>query len=132
MIFTIIVYGAPYSTQAPYSAYQFVQSALSQGHKVLRVFFYYDGALNGSCALVGPQDDDALPDSWQKLKRDHGIELTTCIGASIKRGVINAKESKRYNKSHDTLNPEFELGGLGQLAEAMVKSDRVVTFGAAA
>ncbi|WP_020408891.1 sulfurtransferase complex subunit TusD [Hahella ganghwensis] len=130
MIYSIVVYGAPHSSQAPYSAYHFIKSALAMGHSVYRVFFYHDGALNGSSLAVSPQDDNLLPDAWRKLKELHNMDLVICIGAGIKRGVINQQESQRYERQQHSLDDIFELSGLGQLVDATLKSDRVITFGA--
>ncbi|OZG73620.1 sulfurtransferase TusD [Hahella sp. CCB-MM4] len=130
MIYSIVVYGAPHSSQAPYSAYQFIQAALSRGHSIYRIFFYHDGATNGSSLVVSPQDDDLLPKAWHELKQQHEIDFVVCIGAGIKRGVINEQEAARYERTQHSLNDRFELSGLGQLVDASLKSDRVITFGA--
>lgn len=129
MIFAINVHAAPYSSQASYSAYQFAQSLLSQGHILHRVFFYLDGIHNASKLASPPQDEFDLYNAWKELANNHGIELVVCIAAAMKRGVINKEEAVRYQKDSHNLADSFVLGGLGQLIEAAVVSDRLITFG---
>jgi len=126
--YSIVVYGAPHSSQGPYSAVKFIEALLSRGHEIYRVFFYHDGPLNGSSQLVSPQDDKFLPNSWHQLKANHQIDYVVCIGAGIKRGVINSTEATRYDKPSESLAMSFELSGLGQLVDASIHSDRVITF----
>ncbi|MDG9671873.1 sulfurtransferase complex subunit TusD [Hahella sp. CR1] len=130
MKYTIVVYGAPFSSQAPYSACQFAKAVLARGHSIYRIFFYHDGVLNASSLSIAPQDDAYLPAEWGTLKREHNLDLVACIGASVKRGVITPSEAERYQRSGDSLQSEFELSGLGQLVDAALYSDRVITFGA--
>lgn len=129
MIFSLAVYTAPYSSQASYSAYQFALSALNQGHKVYRVFFYQDGVQNATSLTTPPQDEFDLQHAWQNLAKEHNLDLVVCIAAALRRGVLNNIESKRYNKPAHNLAAEFSLSGLGQLVEAAVISDRVISFG---
>ena len=56
MKFGIVVNEGPYTHQASDSAYRFAVAALEKGHRVLRVFFYYDGVNNGN-KLSEPQAD---------------------------------------------------------------------------
>jgi tRNA 2-thiouridine synthesizing protein D len=48
----------------------------------------------------------------------------------LRRGIINATEAERYEKQGHNLTDEFVLSGLGQLVEAGLESDRLITFGA--
>ncbi len=129
MIFAINVLSAPYSSQASYSAYQFANSLLAQGHQLHRVFFYGDGIHNATRLAAPPQDELDLYTAWQELAGTHGIDLVVCIAAALKRGLINKEESLRYQKDTENLATGFTLGGLGQLVDATVAADRVITFG---
>ena len=74
MIFTIAIYGSPYTYQASDSAYQFVSAALELGHQVYRIFFYHDGVYNGSGLVVPPQGQVNIPERWSQLA-EHLIVL---------------------------------------------------------
>ena len=64
---------------------------------------------------------------WSELA-DQGIELAVCIASAIKRGVLNAEEQARYEKTSHTLAPGFELVGLGQLVAGIQYADRYIEF----
>jgi tRNA 2-thiouridine synthesizing protein D len=126
--FAIVVRGAPYSSQAALSAYHFCCAVLASGHTVLRLFFYEDGVLNASANIVPPQDELHLPRAWQTLVQQHGIDAVVCVASALKRGVVGAAEAQRYELPAGSLLPGFVIGGLGQLVDASVKADRVLTF----
>lgn len=128
--FSLAVYAAPYSSQASYSALRFAQAVLAQGHELHRVFFYQDGIHNSTNLAAPPQDEFNLVSAWQQLAHQHRVDLVICIAAALRRGVINEEEAKRYNKPGNNLADGFSISGLGQLLEAAVSSDRLITFGA--
>ena len=130
MIFSLAIYAAPYTSQASATALKFAQSLLSEGHEVYRVFFYGDGVHNGSKLIAPPQDEVNLYLDWQVLAEQHSLDLVVCIAAALRRGILNPSEATRYSKETDNLGTPFELSGLGQLVDACVNSDRVITFGA--
>ncbi len=127
MIFSLAVYAPPYSSQASQTAYEFAIALLRQGHKLHRVFFYHDGVHNATSLATPPQDEFNLHNAWNRLAQEY--DLVICIAAALKRGVLNEDEADRYNKPTHNLNSHFALSGLGQLIEAAVTSDRIITFG---
>jgi tRNA 2-thiouridine synthesizing protein D len=129
MIFSLAIYGAPYTSQASDTAYRFACAALENKHRIHRIFFYHDGAYNGSLLITPPQDSLNLLGIWQQLGKDHHIDLVVCIAAAMSRGILNKEESLRYNQPAFNLAEGFDLSGLGQLADAMVNSERIITFG---
>nr|WP_320135054.1 sulfurtransferase complex subunit TusD [uncultured Amphritea sp.] len=130
MKFSIIITGAPYSSQASASALQFSRSVLGLGHEIHRVFFYADGVHSGTALAAPPQDETNIPAEWATLAQEHQLDLVVCIAAAVRRGILDEGEARRYEKSGHNLAPDFTLSGLGQLVEAGIVSDRVVTFGA--
>jgi tRNA 2-thiouridine synthesizing protein D len=128
MIFSLAIY-APPSAQSSHSAYDFAHALLAQGHQLYRVFFYHDAVYMGSKLVTPPQDETNHTARWQALSKMHNIDLVICIAAGLRRGVIDQKEADRYNKDSDNLAESFELSGLGQLVDAAVHSDRLITFG---
>ena len=130
MKFTIAIHTAPTSQQGSYSALRFAQAALAAGHEIYRLFFYADGVHNATALTVAPQDEFDIPDAWQQLIQENQLDAVVCIAAALKRGVVDGTEAARYTKPAHNLHPSFELSGLGQLLDAAVHSDRVITFGA--
>ena len=53
-----------------------------------------------------------------------------CIAAALRRGVVDQTEADRYQLPGSNLRDGYELSGLGQLVDAALTADRVVTFGA--
>ncbi|WP_029008512.1 sulfurtransferase complex subunit TusD [Azospirillum halopraeferens] len=118
MKFAILVNEGPFNHQASDSAYQFCKAALDMGHEVVRVFFYYDGVHNAN-RLSEPQSDDRnVVRRWSELGVRHGLDLSVCVAAGLRRGIKD-----------DVLAPGFRITGLGQLIEAGIEADRLVTFG---
>lgn len=129
MIFTLIVQASPIQNQAPETALRFAKTLLEAGHTLHRVFFYRDGVHNANALAAGAADDVILPLDWQQLAKDYQIDLVVCIAAAIRRGVLDQHEAVRYTRTQSNLAEGFELSGLGQLIEACIVSDRIITFG---
>lgn len=126
--FSIVIYGAPYSSQAANSALNFSNAVLEAGHSIYRLFFYQDGVHNASSLVVPPQDEENIPEAWQALIKKYEIDAVVCVASALKRGILNESEAKRYEKGRANLLPEFTISGLGQLVDASLNSDRLVSF----
>ncbi len=120
----------PYQHQAADSAYQFTKAALAKGHEIFRVFFYHDGVNNATRLAVPPQDDRNITQLWTELQKEHNLDLVVCIAAAQRRGLMDEDEARRQGKDANNIAEGFRISGLGQLIEAGIESDRLVTFGA--
>jgi len=129
MKFSLAIYGAPYSNQGSQSALHFAKAAIEAGHEIYRLFFYRDGVHNGSTLAAPPQDEINIPAEWHKLVANHEIDAVVCVASALRRGVLDATEANRYEKSGANLAEQFTISGLGQLVEAGMESDRLITFG---
>ncbi|WP_067518002.1 sulfurtransferase complex subunit TusD [Endozoicomonas ascidiicola] len=129
MKFALAIYGAPANSQAPYSALQFARAVVSQGHEIVRLFFYQDGVNVATGLAQPPQDEMNLPDEWQTFVQKNKLDAVVCIAAALRRGVIDGREAERYSLPAHNLREGYELSGLGQLLDGVVSSDRFVTFG---
>ena len=129
MIFSLAIYAAPYSLQASDSAFKFALALINNGHTLYRVFFYHDAVHNSSALATPLQDEINLPQNWQTLSKEHNVDLVVCIAAALKRGLLDEQEANRYEKPAFNLSGHFALGGLGQLVDAAIISDRLITFG---
>ena len=129
MKISILVNEGPYQHQASDSAYQFAVAALESGHEVNRVFFYHDGVNNGTNLTTPPQDDRHIQKRWSALAVDKGVDLVLCVAACQRRGIVDEGERDRNRKDATNVAEGFRISGLGQLIEAGIESDRLVTFG---
>ena len=118
MIVSLLVSEGPYTHQAADTAWQFAHAAIAKGHQVKRVFFYHDGVYNATKLTEPPQDDRHIVNRWSKLAADHKVDLVVCVAAALRRGIKD-----------EVLAPGFRISGLGQLVDAGIKSERLVTFG---
>jgi tRNA 2-thiouridine synthesizing protein D len=114
----ILVNEGPFTHQASDSAYHFTRAALEKGHEIVRVFFYHDGVNNSNKFSDPPSDDRNLVTLWSNLATKHGVELVVCVAAAMRRGI-----------NDDLLAKGFKISGLGQLVEAGILGDKLVTFG---
>jgi len=153
-----MVYGSPYSAEASNSACHFANAVFKKGHRINSIFFMHDGALNASATVRNPQGKSnnqaslkagqatndspgpqthqstcghTFPHQWQRIRAQYNTELLVCIGSALRQGVINEAERERHTAPCATLADGFELSGLGTLFESVIRSDRVITFGAA-
>ena len=118
MKFGILINEGPYTHQASDTAYLFAKAAIEKGHNVSRVFFYHDGVYNSSRLTEPPNDDRHIVNRWQKLAKDHNIDLVVCVAAALRRGIKD-----------EILAKGFRISGLGQLVESGIQADRLVVFG---
>ena len=119
----------PYQHQASDTAYHFTKAALEKGHEVFRVFFYHDGVYNSSRLTTPPQDDRNIVNRWAELAEKHNLDMSVCVAAARRRGIVDEGEAKRNGKDATNIHPKFRISGLGQLIEAAIQSERLVVFG---
>lgn len=129
MKFSVLVNEGPYQHEASDSAYHFTKAALEKGHEIFRVFFYHDGVNNGTRLATPPQDDRNITQRWSALAEQHNLDLVVCVAAAQRRGIMDADEMKRHGKDANNIAPGFRISGLGQLIEAGIQADRLITFG---
>lgn len=86
----------------------FIRALASEGHEVIRVFFYHDGVFEG---FSSPRSD------WADLANANHFELILCSQALDHRGL-----------GLDVQLP-FVVGGLALWVDACLKADRVLSFG---
>lgn len=128
MRYTILLQTGPESRSLHLSALKFARALVEAGHTITRLFFYNDAVRCANANTVPPQDELSIEQQWHQFRKEHHIDAVVCIAAALQRGILDQKEAERYQKQSVTLSTGFELGGLGQLAEACHLSDRVVSF----
>ena len=127
--FTIVVHSAPYSSQGAHTALKFCQALVSGGHEIYRLFFFREGVSNLNRLAVVAQDEVSLQSRWDELIQSNSIDAVACVTSSLKRGVIDQQEAKRYEQPALNLTDNASIAGLGQLVDATQNSDRVLNFG---
>jgi tRNA 2-thiouridine synthesizing protein D len=127
--FSIVIYAAPYSTESAATALRFAESLIQQGHVLYRLFFFGDGVHNASKLTVVAQDEINLQLQWSKLIEEHDIDSVICVSSALRRGVLDQTEADRHELGTASAYESSEVGGLGQLIDAALHSDRVVNFG---
>ncbi|MFB4250209.1 sulfurtransferase complex subunit TusD [Pseudomonas idahonensis] len=130
MKFAIALFSAAHAPSSR-RALLFAQAALAGGHEIVRLFFYQDGVYNAANSIVTPQDEQDMPREWREFIEQHQLDGVVCIAAALRRGVLNADEAQRYQRTAVNVEAPWELSGLGQLHDAVQAADRLICFGGA-
>jgi len=128
MKFSLVIYGAPWTSPSALSALHFAESVIASGHQIFRLFFYQDGVFNASLAAVPPPDETDIPARWETLIKNHDLDAGVCATSAVRRGILDVSEADRYDKEAATLRYGFTISGLGQLIDAIQEADRVIHF----
>lgn len=128
MIFSLIIQASAPKKELAATALEFARSLLRNQHTIHRIFFYGDGVLLANSTNVFPQDEQDVHAAWRSFIAENKIDAVTCIAAALRRGVLNEEEKNRYQKTAVVLAPEYDLSGLGQMIDAAVHSDKLITF----
>jgi tRNA 2-thiouridine synthesizing protein D len=127
--YSLVVLSSPTHGLNARNAAEFAHAVIERGHTIHRVFFLDEGVLAGSSARVTPQGQSNPIERWVELAEKHTVDLVLCVTSALRRGVLDAHESARNEKTSATAHPAFTISGLGQLIDACAESDRVITFG---
>ena len=125
---SLLILSEPYSSQSSLSALKYAKAALEAGHDITRVFFYHNGVHTGSYIQTPQQDEVNIQQEWKSLAIKHDLDLVICIAAALKRGNLTQDEANRYEQAQHNIEAPFELSGLGQLLDAQLNSDQLITF----
>lgn len=128
MKFSIAVYASPSTPELAQSALNFAEAVLAQGHEIYRLFFFNEGVLNAVALpdLKSADAGDALCKRWQKLIGEQQLDAVVCVSSAKKRGIV-AQDDGAANSLR--IADGFTISGLGQLVDAAVNADRLITFG---
>ncbi|MBZ0333578.1 sulfurtransferase complex subunit TusD [Marinobacter sp. AL4B] len=128
LAYTLVITGAPWTSQAPQTALMFATAALSAGHRIDRVFLYGDGVHLASSLSTPPSDETHWPQQWCLFLKQHGIPATACIASALRRGLVDETEQARYELPAENLRAPFEIAGLGEWVEGSQAADRTLYF----
>ena len=126
MIYAIQVNSGPDASSAPCIAYRFIEAALTQGHGLVRVFFYRDGVRHAFESGADAGNPSAPRPDWAGLARRLKLELIFCTAAAERRGLYLADQSEGDSAAWAE---GFTPGGLAAWVDACLQADRVLVFG---
>ena len=130
MRISLLILGAPLTTDAPAQALRFARAAVAAGHRVHRAFFHKDAVAIANRYVSLPGDEVDIAALWLDFAQRHDVEAIVCVAAGGRRGVVDEGEAARAGRRGATLREGFRIAGLGEMVGAMLESDRTVTFGA--
>lgn len=130
MRLSLLITAAPDSETA-HHAWRFAEAALAGGHVLVRVFFADAGVLHGQAFSTPSRDFPSLCQRWQKLQQRANLDLVLCVSAALHYGVIDEANALIWEHGQRSLAPGFVISGLGQLAEAQLQSQHLITFASA-
>jgi tRNA 2-thiouridine synthesizing protein D len=123
--YTLILTQSPVQYESNQTAQLLVTELIAAGDTIDRIFFYQDAVYIGLQSQVPGQGLEASYQGWLDLHQLHNIPLQLCIANSLRRGILDDNEAKRYGKNAN-LKDGFQLSGLGEMAEACQSSDRII------
>lgn len=126
--FTLVITGAPYSSQAPQTALGFAKAVVAAGHSIDRIFLYGDGVHLASALVAPPSDEPNWPKTWASFLEEHKVPAVACIASALRRGLIDSTEQKRYELTASNLLQPFVIAGLGEWVEGNIRSSRTLYF----
>ena len=106
MQISLIIRTAPENAHRLATVHRFIQAAIKQGHTIRQCFFQ-------SVGVIAATQPERLSE-WQQIADVTHAELLLCSQAVEEHAI-------------DPGGP-FQIGGLGALVEAAVRSDRLVSF----
>ncbi len=121
MRFTLLILGAPDLGGSNAHALGFSQAVLDAGHELACVFFQDAGVLTALAGCEAAQAERDLRSNWQQLGLEQKAPLYACSASALRYGVGESDSSAR-------LLDGFSVRGLGELVEAQLASDRLLTF----
>lgn len=126
--YTLVITGAPYTSQAPQTALDFARALLARGHRIDRVFLYGDGVHLASALATAPSDEPQWCRQWCEFLQEHGVPGVACIASALRRGLLDETERVRYEAPASNLAAPFQIAGLGDWIEGVTRSDRTLYF----
>jgi len=124
---TILLLGAPYSSQYPEFAIKIAKCALDRGYKV-NMFLYGDGVHAG----MKNQSPKAFYNIENGLKEiaQKGATILSCSRCSAARGYVEGEfDDKLQRYPSSKIIDEVRIFSLYGFVDFIRESDRIITFG---
>ena len=127
MKISLVIQGSPRS-QCCATAFEYTKAIIESENEVYRVFFHQDAVFAGNSLNEAPSDEPRIGELWSELAAKHKLEMIVCSTSAARRGILDKAEARQRGMKSNLL-PNFVLGGLGLLVEAIFESDKTITFG---
>jgi len=111
----IILMTSPYEYENSNTVLRFVEAVLKKGHEIAGIFLSGDGVYNANKQIESPVGVN-VAEEFKKMAAK-GVRIVACSACSTFRGMPPS-----------LLVEGVSLGGIGDLAEIIQQSDKVVTF----
>ncbi len=129
MRYTLLVTASLNNISAHRRVLLFADALLAAKHTIHTIFFYGDSAGIGLASRDLKHINNGSNTDWSTISQKGKTQLIICVSSALRQGVHGgAAESKSSTPSRN-IAPDFEIGGLGSLVDAITKSDRVLCFG---
>lgn len=123
--YTLILSQSPCHSETNFTAQKLTKEILLAGDVIDRIFFYQDACYTALESQVPGQGLEASYQGWLQLAKKYQFPLQVCIANSLRRGIIDEQEASRYQLSKN-IHTDFDLVGLGEMADACQNSDRII------
>ena len=127
MKISVVIQGSPQS-QSCATAFEYTKAIIESENEVYRVFFHQDAVFAGNSLNEAPSDEPRIGELWSQLAAKHKLEMIVCSTSAARRGILDKAEARQRGMKSNLL-PNFVLGGLGLLMDAIFESDKTITFG---
>lgn len=123
--YTLILTQSPVQNESNLTAQALVSEIIAAGDVIDRIFFYQDAVYTGLKSQTPGQGMEASYQGWLALQEKQSFPLQLCIANSLRRGIHDEGEARRYSQTAN-LQQGFQLSGLGEIAEACQSSSRII------
>ena len=106
----------------------FAQAALQAGHTIRSIFCYQAGCELANRLQLLPSDEPDVRKQLKSFCQQHQLKLEVCISAANRRAVLSEEDAQDADLNQHSLDDAFALVGLGELAQHLQLSERVVQF----
>lgn len=124
---SVLVAAGPHHPAAA-QALHYCEALLAGKHIIKQVFFHQDGVLLGLAQTHTAPQATTVAQQWQTFVANHDIHAVLCSASAVRRGVFNEHSAQQYNVGASTIAPHFQHGGLGEWAEAIRHSHKIISF----
>lgn len=124
--FLILVTSPHCDSSSAKTVHEFCKSAINIGHGILGVFFYGAGVSHANKFNVPIPEEPSAKTQWDSLAKDLQIDLLVCATAASRRGIMDDAEAKLNKFDTGSLNPNFKMSGLTELAALSDKATRMI------
>ena len=115
MLYTLIVTSSHLNNNA--DSLYFAQELIKNKHKILKIFFLFDGAYTANAFIDMPTDEPNIARQWSDFAQNNNINLLVCRASAARRGICDINLSAKFN-----------LSSIGELVESCDMSDCVVSL----